>query len=664
MADADRQLLDEVLAGAGAMGSLAQDEEVFRAVVDAFRAQDGESMAQLLDRHKLLGRCELVCHWLRSKEAVLLCLELAGPPPREEAEPPDVREFAEVAAKLTADEELVELMAQAVQERDADAWRELIDGNGLERFSHLLCHWVATIHYRLVCDVVCRPIQVERPHLIEELQAAGFALAALTADREHFDTAAKAALAGDCQGLSNALEGGGLTPFCFFICEFFCSWRCLLLCLRLCRVFPLERLESPIGEMLEFARAGAALERAQLERLAAATLREDVDQLQSLVKELGFERYCIQFCHWVCFLRCQLYCVCVCPPRSLGVFTKIGALYYDTDVDSHVTGSGLTLADRRAFFTTLRLNGGWSLVDGAPPIEYRFETIETKPDGTPTGSWTAVGPAQIAPTNLGSFIRFVPFPPFLQVIQVWVNHPVAGVFNIVPAPDGWIQLPPVHPVAPMVPGAGWQFVPGGDLIEFITTSLAPTVVGIDETGVDAGDAPAATLQTDAHYGVRMRIRNQGSSGGGSDAGTCSHIAINNSFYENISHHPYWPGGLFGATNELVMASVGIKELEAAPCSVLTNSLTVEFTAAHSNLGAVGVTMEGPGGPYAFTLSPATAQDPGEGWHGTAAPSGWTFASLPPCAYLLRLSVDALLTTGDGVPSAVVDYIAFCKSRGG
>src|SRR2546423_13280289 len=109
MADeaADRELLDEVLQGARAMASLASNEEVFRSVVDAFRAQDGESMHALLEHHKLTDRCELVCHWLRSKEAVLLCLELAGPP-RPEQEPPDVREFAQVVARITADEELVE----------------------------------------------------------------------------------------------------------------------------------------------------------------------------------------------------------------------------------------------------------------------------------------------------------------------------------------------------------------------------------------------------------------------------------------------------------------------------------------------------------------------------------------------------------------------------
>src|ERR1041384_3641821 len=110
MAEQDRALLDEVVAGADAMAALARDEEVFRAVVDAFRAQDGESMAKLLARHKLAESCEVVCHWLRSKEAVLLCLELAGPP-LPELEPPDPLEFAQVIARLTTDEHALGLMA-------------------------------------------------------------------------------------------------------------------------------------------------------------------------------------------------------------------------------------------------------------------------------------------------------------------------------------------------------------------------------------------------------------------------------------------------------------------------------------------------------------------------------------------------------------------------
>jgi hypothetical protein len=119
-----------------------------------------------------------------------------------------------------------------------------------------------------------------------------------------------------------------------------------------------------------------------------------------------------------------------------------------------------------------------------------------------------------------------------------------------------------------------------------------------------------------------------------------------------------------------VASIGIDELAAAPCSELIDTMTVKFTAAHSNLGGVTVRLEGPGGPYAFDLAPTAPQVAGESWFGTATPavSGsppvpeWTFGDLAPCAYLLKLAVSVLLTTGDpgGNPGPVEDYIAFCK----
>ena len=45
-------------------------------------------------------------------------------------------------------------------------------------------------------------------------------------------------------------------------------------------------------------------------------------------------------------------------PRTEAVFTKIGMLYYDTDISSHPGQNGLTVTDKRAFYNTLRLNGG------------------------------------------------------------------------------------------------------------------------------------------------------------------------------------------------------------------------------------------------------------------------------------------------------------------
>jgi hypothetical protein len=303
-------------------------------------------------------------------------------------------------------------------------------------------------------------------------------------------------------------------------------------------------------------------------------------------------------------------------------------------------------------------------------------------------SWTPVTAAQIAPTPIGFFFKPIPIPPFVETIEVWISGgpepSVAGldktqtVFNIIPDGEGWIAVPPLTPVAPMVPGPGWTFSASGDttgLLNLETTALA-SFPPLDESGVNAGEsantggAGDPWLQTDVHYGIRMMIRNQGTSGEGTDGGTCGHVAINNTLYYDISHHPYWEGGLWSkepATDkEIAVCSIGIAELAKAPCSRLDKSLTVQFTAAHSNLGDVSVSLEGPGGPYGFTLDEEPASIAGENLFGTATPTGsWSFAKLAPCAYLLKLEVWVLLTTGDAdiTPEPLVDYIAFCKGAG-
>jgi hypothetical protein len=70
-------------------------------------------------------------------------------------------------------------------------------------------------------------------------------------------------------------------------------------------------------------------------------------------------------------------------------------------------------------------------------------------------------------------------------------------------------------------------------------------------------------------------------------------------------------------------------------------------------------MDGPGGPYSFTLTPDAASSPTD-FFGTAAPDGFVVSDLAPCAYLVTLSVDVLLTDGDNDPDPLIDQIAFCK----
>jgi len=82
---------------------------------------------------------------------------------------------------------------------------------------------------------------------------------------------------------------------------------------------------------------------------------------------------------------------------------------------------------------------------------------------------------------------------------------------------------------------------------------------------------------------------------------------------------------------------------------------VLVTAAHPNLGAVGLSMTGGGSTWGFTLPPGA---PGQ--IAGAATNNFTVSALPACAYIVTLETQVLLTTGDSDPLPVYDQLAFCK----
>src|SRR5262249_42310170 len=98
------------------------------------------------------------------------------------------------------------------------------------------------------------------------------------------------------------------------------------------------------------------------------------------------------------------------------------------------------------------------------------------------------------------------------------------------------------------------------------------------------------------------------------------------------------------------------------CGDIDTDLTVLYTAAHPNLGTVGISLTGPGGPYHYDLPTPVTPD----YFGSVTelldPAGnpVTVADLPPCAYLLTLSTTVLVTTGDVEPGPLWDQVASCK----
>jgi hypothetical protein len=348
------------------------------------------------------------------------------------------------------------------------------------------------------------------------------------------------------------------------------------------------------------------------------------------------------------------------PPEPPPVFQRVGGFNFLVDIDSAAGGTGKTLADNRAFYSTIRLNGVLAKKFGGQPLEYSFLVTEVDASGVAIGATTQVTPAQIARTEIGQLAIFAPTGPGDPnpiKLKTYTVNGTAGPNEVVTTftADGWIKVPQESDTF-----AGGFFSPNGNMINLNTRSLA-SWPPIDMTGKEAGQSAGPPFAENKYFKIEMRIRPQG--GAASSGGVLPQLAVENTLYDNISHHPSWNPST--QSNALGVAMIDVQQLmgPGAGCTEITTDLDVLVTAAHPNLGAVTVEMDGPSGTLEFIEPAPTANEV----VGTAAiptsapPPVWTVASLPPCAYVVRLSVELLLTTGDSVPLPLSDQIAFCKA---
>src|SRR5439155_4146158 len=133
--DETRELERALEEGSRAIGALAANTRLFGPALKAFRAADAKAFDAALSRAQVLEWCELVCGWFCSKECLLVCLEFCGPPPQEV---PNLREFADVVAKVTTDESVLERLVTSVERRDAKSFQALVKELELQGFCHLL----------------------------------------------------------------------------------------------------------------------------------------------------------------------------------------------------------------------------------------------------------------------------------------------------------------------------------------------------------------------------------------------------------------------------------------------------------------------------------------------------------------------------------------------
>lgn len=713
--------ISRLAAQSDVVGRLAQDSGGFAAVIAAFEAKDPSAFRWTLDRLGVLPDCDLICQWVRIKLSVLRCREVCGPP-REGVELPDLPQFARAIVRLSSNETLLRRVVDAVSCGNGEDYRAAIAELGLNDFCYPLCYWVYSIIYERVCEVVCTPRQTPLPDPVNDIRTAARTIASLIDNEAALAAISNAAVALDCDRLKSIIADAGLASRCEIICGVICTWRCAWVCRELCELPPPVFTGAyGIEEARNFALAARQLasQPRALGDLVNAVQSRDARTYGEVIARFGLVPYCVQVCAWVCSVSCAEFCICVCPSELFPVFTQIGGLNYDTQVDSALPATGLTVGGTQAFFSVLRLNGILTQTLGGQPLEYSFEFLPitkasttlsaaiTAADtsitvassagfpaapfnvvigsagggyeimtvtvvsattwtvlrgqqgttaspvaagativtgATAVGSWTQVPASWITRTVIGYQEIFVPLPfPHFETQDIAVNPNPGDI----PAPftlDGFIQVPQLPEV----------FL-NGNMINLNSTML-PSFPAADETGVSAANPANHPLPSDLYFGLRMRVRQHGSATD-SDGGTCSVVAIDNTLYNNVNHHPEWDGGV--TNGQFGVAMVDIRELQPAGCAGITNSLTVLFTASHPNLGPVSINMIGPGGPYNFTL-PTPVPETGD-WYGVAA-NDFVLASLTPCAYIVTLSVSLLLTTGDSdFPSPLIDQIAFCRT---
>jgi hypothetical protein len=681
-------VLADLLDEAATVGLLAGDEKTFTTAYEAFSRQDRETFQSTLQRLQLTARCRLVCEWIRVKQSVFLCLKLCGTPEATDTQP-DPRQLATAIVRVTQNEKLVLELAQIVERGDAAAFERLVAAEKLQPFCHFFCFWLCLIRYRLLCRWMCDPTVAAMPNLATEIATAGHALRVLVSNEKAFAQAVAGAQSGNAAEVKAAIDSVNLTAFCRLICEWFCSWNCVRVCIALCRQFPVPAAANEVHEAFLFAQATRTLGQnpLQLEELSGAVGAGDVKTFGTSVTSLKLEPFCIQLCHWICFLRCQRYCILICPPPdTTPLFTHVGIYAIPTTSSAGDFAADGTTTTRLAFTKTIPLEG--IMPDGQALQAYEYRFLVDPAASPPTTATTPAAGAKVAPTTIGQ----LEFWAYDNTLNVWYpdTRPVGvntafGSYNIPQPgstfistgpldvsvdPAGWIQVPRMNNYTQ---GGIGRFVPGGGLAGTDALINLDTTQFTNETknlgALTAGSAiPAADLSPRPTFTITFEARVHGTTALVA-TNTLKVIAFSNTMY-TYTRHSDWDGGSVSTQD---VCSLDIKELTGAGagCSKLTTVATALFTCYHPYLASAEVWLQGPTIPYPpvagpFTFTPAL---PPYGPGAVDVPSGpgghvFTISGLPSCAYILHLETTVNLTTGDGpIGYENEDLMAFCTETG-
>jgi hypothetical protein len=653
----DIEVLGDLLGQSDSIAHLLNSKGAFEAAYAAFRAEDAKTFQAVLERAELKIYCERICHWIRTKECVFLCLELAGPPQPTTALDPRVLGAAIV--RLAGDAAMVKHLADVLVKRDQKGFAEILKKLEIVPYGHLFCHWLCIIRYRLVCQWICHVGDIPRPVLATEIQTAARAIGDLVKNEKAWRGAVTASVAGDAAKLGIAINQAQLALRCRFVCEFFCSWRCVLVCLTFARPYPYAVIEGPvqIREAHEFAAALVKLAQnpGDLMRFSAAVGTGNLDAWTALVKQFGFERYVIQLCHWICGWRCVRFCKLVCVNVDYHPwFTHIGDFGILGDIS---TTTGRTVGPRGGhggpdfgFHGDMTLRGFCPKKDPAHPAEPMAYRFLFQPAGAALP--TAIAPGTIFEVLVGTrYCFWNGNPNTLQTIRIRG----AGVTSPTPPTPSADLMPPDHIIVP--DAQGWVAVDqaalddafNGNLMGF-SSSLGVLPNGAAPTGVLAGiEVPVG----DQKNGVDCAIIFQATR-------VSTIVAVNGGAAPDYTNQI----SKVHINNWDQVALLDITEFHTGggtPCSPLNATLGIEYSVDHALIGPWGITLTtaAPGVHLTNPPPPPSTIRGGFGIHheDLVTPVLW-----PTCSYTVTLTTRRRLTNGLTDDSDLPTSKTFCIGR--
>jgi hypothetical protein len=681
---------------AHALTQLASHEARLRRAVDAVACGDAEGYRAAIAEAKLQKFCHLLCRYICSTLYRRICEVVCTRQPVAASDAAlDIRADAEVLARVFANKSLSGAIVKAAEALECPQLQKEIETAGFLTNCEIICRIVCIWR----CVRVCREFCVEPPPILRGTyaveEARKFALAArqLAAQPRALSDLAAAVISNNAEAYRAIVDRFGLGTYCWQVCGWVCSEVCYEFCVCVC----------PSGLFPEFTNIGQLVYGTEIDSTLPATGLTIGGTIDAAALGISGGAYAF-------YSTLRLNGVLT---QTLGgkpleyafeyipVTMASTALAADMSASSSGTTQSITVASSAGFPSS----GSFNVVIGSADGGYEIMTVTLVSATT----WTVVrgqqgttaGPAVTGATIVtgvaasGSWTQvpqhmIVSFASSIGMLENPFPTPPTPVYtgdtNAPFTPDGWVQVP-----------QGSNFFPNGTMINLDSTQL-PTFTAADETGATAGNSVNHPLPTDLYFGLRMRVRQAGTSsttiaaasngqslpqstinvastagfassgtigvvtsagtvavtytgttptsftgclggagtmsaGGavnsdGSDGGTCSVVAIDNTLYNNVLHHPDWDGGTFNG--ELAVVQVDIKELQVsnttiAPASngqtLPQSTINVVSTAGFPSSGTIAVLTSAGTVPVTYTGTTPTSFTGCSGGAGTMSTGG-------------------------------------------